>query len=592
MYGIANKPVTLVTQQVTSEGDVERITTAKKDISSTSSSDGNAAQKIVQQKLVTRAEKLAMTSESWKPTLRSPESVTLRSSQQPKSQASETNSTMSGGKTQSSTYSLTQVLATLAVKLGDSTVVGQMFRATATQLMGSATSAALIQKSQDVENAQQTLTQANLAYSEAVKTVNEADDHLLQAETSLNNAEQSLNNALNILTSSETAYNDALNAIYSNNTEKTLAIKTAADRMTSAQQAVDVASDKCQQAIDVKSKAQTAANDATENAQEKQQAVVTATQMLKVAQDTLGNATVSTRNVNNDNTGSINRVDLMMAQLVTILGKCNEETLKTNMELAKSQQSAKQAELAKETEKSDKIAEKQKRMHKIFGILGKVIMSVMMVAGAISALFTGGVMAILFIASTTLMISDQITKAATGESFMAKAMNAVVSGFAKMFEAMGANELVASILASITMLLTTIAAMVVLGGGAKLLGNKFAGNMTNSILRGLSNHGESGVGSAIKMGSKYTFRTSLAASGINNGAYSITSGVYEQQRDNIYARLLEIMKDNDFVKRFMDIIVENYSNTMKTMNAIITNETEEAGMSMQVGKQILAHTRA
>lgn len=80
MYGITNKPVTLVTQQVTSEGDVERATTAKKDISSTSSSDGNAAQKIVQEKLVTRAEKSVMTSESWKPTLRSPESVTLRSS--------------------------------------------------------------------------------------------------------------------------------------------------------------------------------------------------------------------------------------------------------------------------------------------------------------------------------------------------------------------------------------------------------------------------------------------------------------------------------------------------------------------------------
>lgn len=48
MYGITNKFVTLVTQQVTSEGDVERATTEKKDISSTSSSDGNAAQKIVQ----------------------------------------------------------------------------------------------------------------------------------------------------------------------------------------------------------------------------------------------------------------------------------------------------------------------------------------------------------------------------------------------------------------------------------------------------------------------------------------------------------------------------------------------------------------
>jgi hypothetical protein len=592
MYGITNKPVTLVTQQVTSEGDVERITTAKKEISSTTSSDGNAAQKIVEEKLVTRAEKLAMTSESWKPTLRSPESVTLRTSQQSGSQSGEANSAMSGSNTQSSTYSLAEVLATLAVKLGDSAVVGQMFRATATQLMGSAASAALVQTSQDVENAQQALTQANSAYSEAVKAENEADDNLLQAETSLTNAEQSLNDARDVLTSAETAYNDALNATYSNDEEKALAIKTAADRVTSAQQAVDMAAEECQQAIDAKSKAQTATNDATANTQQKQQAVVMATQALKVAQDALEGATASTQDVNNANTSSINRVDLMMAQLVTILGKCNEETLKTNMELAKSQQSAKQAELAMETEKSDKVAEKQKRMHKIFGALSKVLMCITMIAGAISALFTGGVMAILFIASTALMISDQITKAATGESFMAKAMNAVVSGIAKGFEALGANELVASILASITMLLITISAMVLLGGGAKFLSNKLPNNITNSMLRGLSNHGLSGGGRIMKMGSEITFRTSLATSGISNASYSITSGVYEQQRDNISARLLEIMKDNDFVKRFMDMIVENYSATMKTMNGILKNETEAAGMSMQVGKQILAHTRA
>lgn len=464
MYGITNKPATLVTQQVTSEGDVERITTAKKDVSSTSSSDENAAQKIVQEKLVTRAEKLAMASESWKPTLRSPESVTLRASQQSESQSGETNSAMSGSHTQSSTYSLAEVLATLAVKLGDSAVVGQMFRATAAQLMGSAASAALVQTSQDVENAQQALTQANSAYSEAEKAKNGAEDKLLQAEASQTNAEQSLNDARDVLTSAETAYNDAQNATYSNDEEKAPAIKTAADRVTSAQQAVDMAAEEYQQAIDDKSKAQTAANDATENAQQKQQAVVTATQALKVAQDELESATISTQDVNNDNTSSINRVDLLMAQLVTILGKCNEETLKTNMELAKSQQSAKQAELAMETEKSDKVAEKQKRMHKIFGALSKVLMCITMAAGAISALFTGGVMAILFIASTALMISDQITKAVTGESFMAKAMNAVVSEIAKMFEAMGANELVANILASITMLLITISAMVLLGG--------------------------------------------------------------------------------------------------------------------------------
>ena len=96
----------------------------------------------------------------------------------------------------------------------------------------------------------------------------------------------------------------------------------------------------------------------------------------------------------------------------------------------------------------------------------------------------------------------------------------------------------------------------------------------------------------MKMGSEITFRTSLATSGISNASYSITSGVYEQQRDDISAKLIEIMKDNDFVKKFMDMVVENYSNTMKTMNAIIKNETEATGMSMQAGKQILAHTRA
>lgn len=161
-----------------------------------------------------------MTSESWKPTLRSPESVTLRSSLQAESQSGETNSAMSGGNTQSSTYSLAEVLATLAVKLGDSTVVGQMFRATATQLMGSAASAALIQKSQGVENAQQELTQANSAYSEAIKAENEANDNLLQVETSLNNAKLSLDDATDALTSAQIAYNDALNAIYSTDEEK------------------------------------------------------------------------------------------------------------------------------------------------------------------------------------------------------------------------------------------------------------------------------------------------------------------------------------------------------------------------------------
>ncbi|TKU43893.1 pathogenicity island 1 effector protein SipB [Citrobacter sp. wls716] len=599
MYGITNKPVTLVTQQVTSEGDVERATTAKKDISSTSSSDGNAAQKIVQEKLVTRAEKSVMTSESWKPTLRSPESVTLRSSLQAESQSGETNSAMPGGSAQSSTYSLAVVLATLAVKLGDSAVVGQLFRATATQLMGKGSSAALNQASQDVENAQQAVTQANSDYTEAAREKEKADSKLTAAEKALESADQTLKSANSELADAkedaERIYQVAVKGFTIDPNE----LSEAQDRVKKAQQAVDKASEGYQTALNTRDNAREAVKSATANMEQKQQVLVAANQTSAAAEDRLNTLTAKIQNMNNtskvnnaSDTGGINSVDLMMAQLVTILGKCNEETLKTNMELAKSQQSAKQAELAKETEKSDKIAEKQKRMHKIFGAISKVIMCVTMIAGAISALFTGGVMAILFVASTALMISDQITKAATGESFMAKAMNAVVSEFAKMFEVMGADELVASILASITMLLTTIAAMVVLGGGAKLLGNKFASNMTNSVLRGLSNHGESGAGRIVKIVSKHTFRTSLAASGINNGAYSITSGVYEQQRDNISAKLIEIMKDNDFVKRFMDMIVDNYSNTMKTMTAIIKNETEATGMSMQAGKQILAHTRA
>lgn len=599
MYGITNKPVSLVTQQITSEGDVERITTAKNDTSSTSSSDANAAQKIVQEKLVTRAEKLAMTSESWKPTLRSPESVTLRSSLQAESQSGETNSAMSGGSEQSSTYSLAVVLATLAVKLGDSAVVGQLFRATATQLMGKGSSAALHQASQDVENAQQAVTKANSDYIEATREKEEADSTLTAAEKALESADQTLKSANSELADAKEDAERIYQTVIKGFTIDPNELSDALDREKKAQQAVDKASGEYQTALNTKDNAQEAVNSATVNMEQKQQVLVAANQTLAAAKDRLNTLTANVQNMNNtskvnnaSDNGGINSVDLLMAQLVTILGKCNEETLKTNMELAKSQQSAKQAELEKETEKADKVAKKQERMNKIFGALGKAIGALMMVAGAISALFTGGAMAILFIASATLMIADQVTQAVTGESFMAKAMNAVVSGIAKMFEAMGANELVASILASITLFIGMMAAMAALGGGAKFLGNKFASNIANSILRGLSNYGTSGFGRFAKMGTEILFRTSQAASGINNASYSITSGVYEQQRDNISASLLEIMKDNDFVKRFMDMIVENYSATMKTMNAIIKNETEASGMSMQVGKQILAHTRA
>ena len=383
MYGITNKPVTLVTQQVTSEGDVERATTAKKDISSTSSSDGNAAQKIVQEKLVTRAEKSVMTSESWKPMLRSPESVTLRSSLQAESQSGETNSAMPGGSAQSSTYSLAVVLATLAVKLGDSAVVGQLFRATATQLMGKGSSAALNQASQDVENAQQAVTQANSDYTEAAREKEKADSKLTAAEKALESADQTLKSANSELADAkedaERIYQVAVKGFTIDPNE----LNEAQDRVKKAQQAVDKASEGYQTALNTRDNAREAVKSATANMEQKQQVLVAANQTSAAAEDRLNTLTAKIQNMNNtskvnnaSDTGGINSVDLMMAQLVTILGKCNEETLKTNMELAKSQQSAKQAELAKETEKSDKIAEKQKRMHKIFGAISKVIMCV------------------------------------------------------------------------------------------------------------------------------------------------------------------------------------------------------------------------
>ena len=291
MYGITNKPVTLVTQQVTSEGDVERATTAKKDISSTSSSDGNAAQKIVQEKLVTRAEKSVMTSESWKPTLRSPESVTLRSSLQAESQSGETNSAMPGGSAQSSTYSLAVVLATLAVKLGDSAVVGQLFRATATQLMGKGSSAALNQASQDVENAQQAVTQANSDYTEAAREKEKADSKLTAAEKALESADQTLKSANSELADAkedaERIYQVAVKGFTIDPNE----LNEAQDRVKKAQQAVDKASEGYQTALNTRDNAREAVKSATANMEQKQQVLVAANQTSAAAEDRLNTLT-------------------------------------------------------------------------------------------------------------------------------------------------------------------------------------------------------------------------------------------------------------------------------------------------------------
>ncbi|WP_410751990.1 type III secretion system translocon subunit SctE [Citrobacter sp. U14242] len=741
MLGVTAKPATQVTPQANSESDVERVTIAKNDVTTTNSSEGNAALKIVQEKLVTKTDKSAMTGDPWKPMLRAPSILPSGLTTQ---QATAPTTT---AKTESQTYEMAEVLAKLSVALGDSAIATQKLRSQTSQIINNSASAITTGALADVENARaevngaeagvqsaqaqkenadQILTEANAAVNNASKALDDANqafanvhsdvdyplsslkasvsrdidslkDHSNQTKASFRDlakvvdsiaqsnlsgkgeAQQILtdlqaietgkaaliqlikDNPASISDPSLLAEMEAivveiqsllddvgklLNTLVQNsadwpdenegrqlrqyaaevkkditdakedlqNIKVSLAsIKTLRAQIAAAEDQVAIAKNVLQQAVAAQVVAQNNVALAAQNIAAAQQALNTANASLNEANAALPTVLNQTQalqqldKLNKSQTGNgINKVDLLMAELVTILGKCNEETLKNNMALAKTQQAAKQAELEKQTEKSEKETAKQKRMNKIFGWVSKVVGAIMMVAGAITAIISGGATAVFFVIGLALTTSDLITKAVTGVSFMAKAFGGIVDGIAKMFEAMGISAMISKILAVITLIALMIVIAVLTKKGMNISGlSKLLGRVTTHIGASVAKVTAKAMakittkkimfGSAkkvIRVSAKVTMYASMAASQSISAGSSVGNGVYEQRRDEISAQLMEIMKDTDFVRQLMDIVLENYSNTMKTMNAIIKGETEASGMSMQVGKQILAQTRA
>lgn len=736
MLGVTAKPVTQVTPQANSESDIERVTIAKNDVTTTNSSDGNAALKIVQQKLVTQTEKSAMTGDPWKPMLRAP---ALLPSGLTTQQATAPTTT---AKTESQAYEMAEVLAKLSVVLGDSAIATQKLRSQTSQIINNSASAITTGALSDVENAQAEVNRAEAGVQSAQAQKENADQILTGANAAVNNASKALDDANQVLAKVHSDVDDPLSSLkasvsrnidslkdHSNQTKASFrdlakvvdsiaqsnlsgkeaaqqiltdlqaietgkaaliplikdnpasisdlsllaeieaitveiqsllddvgkllntlvqnsadwpdenegrqlrqyayevkkdisdakedlqnikasldSIKTLRAQIAAAEDQVAIAKNVLQQAVAAQIVAQNNVVLAVQNIAAAQQVLNTANGMNE-ANAALPGAFNQTQalqqldKLNKNQTGNgINKVDLLMAELVTILGKCNEETLKNNMALAKTQQAAKQAELEKQTDKSEKEIAKQKRMNKIFGWVSKVVGAIMMVAGAITAILSGGAMAVFFVIGLALTTSDLITKAVTGESFMAKAFSGIVDGIAKMFEAMGIDAMTSKILAVITLIALMIAAAILTRKGMNASGlSKLLGSVTKHIGTTVAKVAAKittkkimfdSAKRVIQMGAKVTMYASMTANQLAASGSSVGNGIYEKRRDEISAQLMEIMKDTDFVKQFMDMVLENYSNTMKTMNAIIKGETEASGMSMQVGKQILAQTRA
>lgn len=735
MLGVTAKPATQVTPQANSESDVERVTIAKNDVTTTNSSEGNAALKIVQEKLVTKTDKSAMTGDPWKPMLRAPAPLSTQQLQVAAPTAT--------AKTESQTYEMAEVLAKLSVALGDSAIATQKLRSQTSQIINNSASAMTTGALADVENAQAEVNGAEADVQSTQAQKENADQILTEANTAVNNASKALDGANQALAKVHSDVDYPLSSLkasvsrdidslkdHSNQTKASFrdlakvvdsiaqsnlsgkeeaqqiltdlqaietgkaalallikdnpapisdpsllaemeaivveiqsllddvgkllntlvqnsadwpdenegrqlrqyaaevkkditdakedlqnikvslaSIKTLRAQIAAAEDQVAIAKNVLQQAVAAQIVAQNNVALAAQNIAAAQQALNTANASLSEANAALPTVLNQTQalqqldKLNKSQTGNgINKVDLLMAELVTILGKCNEETLKNNMALAKTQQAAKQAELEKQTEKSEKETAKQKRMNKIFGWVSKYVGAIMMVAGAVTAIITGGAMAVFFVIGLTLTTSDLITKAVTGESFMAKAFGGIVDGIAKMFEAMGIDAMTSKILAVITLIALMIVAAILTKKGMNASGlSKLLGRVTTHIGASVAKVTAKittkkimtdTAKRVIRVSARVAMFESMAASQLISAGSSVGNGIYEQRRDDISAQLMEIMKDTDFVKQLMDIVLENYSNTMKTMNAIIKGETEASGMSMQVGKQILAQTRA
>ncbi|QIU92572.1 type III secretion system translocon subunit SctE [Yokenella regensburgei] len=126
------------------------------------------------------------------------------------------------------------------------------------------------------------------------------------------------------------------------------------------------------------------------------------------------------------NLSGIARMVELMGVLSQLVSKNNNMKIGNDMKIFSALQKARQEELERKSTEYLKSVEEAKKISKIFGIVGKIVGAILTVVSVVAAVFTGGASLVLAAIGVGLMVSDAIYEAATGESFIQKALQPVM----------------------------------------------------------------------------------------------------------------------------------------------------------------------
>lgn len=409
------------------------------------------------------------------------------------------------------------------------------------------------------------------------------------------------------------------------------------EALASVEQASKEAESLQKQAEAAEQKAMSAHADATEKA-EKADKILTQSQGLNLPRS---------QNEQNaeDNLTSVARMTMLMSMFVQLVGKNSEESLKADLDIFKALQEGRQKEMETKAAEYAKEVQKAEEVNRIMGCVGKIVGALLTIASIVGAAFSGGASLALAAAGVALMVADEVTKAATGTSFIQQALNPIMENILKpLMQAIGkalsdvlgalgvdkkTADLVGSILGAVlaaVAMVAVIAVVAVVGKGAasklgdmmsKLLGESIK-KLMPTVLRQLASNGSKVLSQGMQrltnglgeLGAKAGLKadalskeligntinkTVLGLEVAHTGAQSagnITQGVFLKNSTEALADFTVAKASNEQIQMWLREAVEKFSNDLKVTQELQQMLSAAAQNSAETARAILRQSRA
>ncbi len=305
---------------------------------------------------------------------------------------------------------------------------------------------------------------------------------------------------------------------------------------------------------------------------------------------------------------AIARMLLLIGTFIKLVGKNSEKALENDSALFQRIQESRQQEMQRKSDEYTAEVRKAEVLNKAMGCVGKILGGLITALSIVGAVFSGGASLVFAAVGLALMVGDAIGKAATGVSFMEKALSplmeniikplvdALSKGIAKMLERLGVDAATANMVGGIVGTLVAAAliiAVVVVGKAAagKVASTAFA-NMVNeaikklipNILKNVAAKSSTTISNGVKRLlekltlpsdkaalANYTNRLNTINVSVGLGSETaqaggrIARGMYEKNAQDILASFTLSAAVMDQMRHLLELMVEKFGESQSSM---------------------------